>query len=486
VNDAGGAVAAVDLGASSGRVIVAHVGPDRLQLDEVHRFSNDPVALPDGLHWDVLRLYHEVLDGLRRAGRAGGRLVSIGIDSWGVDVGLIDSAGALVGNPYHHRDPRHERGVERVHAAIAPERLYQRNGLQVLPFNTLYQLAALDDDRVFASAATMLLIPDLVGFWLTGVVASERTNASTTGLLDPHTMTWSWDMIDELGIPRRLFTDLHGPGDRLGTLRPAVAVSTGLDRQTVVTHVGSHDTASAVVGVPADGDRFAYISCGTWSLIGLELEGPILTEESRAANFTNEGGVDGRVRFLHNIMGLWLLQESLRTWERSGTPEDLGALLVAAGALPAGGPVIDPDDPSFMAPGDMPSRIEDACRRASQPVPGSRPALVRCVLDSLASAYARTLAEASRLARRPVEVVHLVGGGARNEVLCQLTADACGLPVIAGPAEATAIGNVLVQARSAGFVDGDLEALRALIRATHPLRRYEPGRRPAPDPAMTR
>jgi rhamnulokinase len=334
----------------------------------------------------------------------------------------------------------------------------------------------------------MLLMPDLMGFWLTGAVASERTNASTTGLLDPRTRDWSWDLIERIGLPAGLFGELRGPGDALGPIRPSVARSTGVAPGTTVTHVGSHDTASAVVGVPAEGDRFAYISCGTWSLIGVELDQPILTDASRAANFTNEGGVDGRVRFLHNIMGLWLLQESLRTWERAGTPEDLGRLLAAAAALPPGGPVIDPDDTSFMAPGDMPARIEDACRRASQPIPSSRPALARCVLDSLAAAYARTIADATRLSGRTVEIVHLVGGGARNELLCQLTADACGLPVIAGPAEATALGNILVQARSQGLVSGDLEALRALVRATHPLRRYEPGRRPAPgaDPAMTR
>jgi rhamnulokinase len=473
-------VAAVDLGASSGRIIVAEVGPDRLRLDEVHRFRNGPVELADGLHWDVVRLYDEMLEGLRRAGRQAGRLASIGIDSWGVDFGLIDETGGLVGQPWHHRDPRHDRGVARVHGVIPPERLYGRNGLQVLPFNTLYQLAALDDGPSLEAAATMLLIPDLLGYWLTGAIATELTNASTTGLLDPRTREWALDLIDELGLPRRLFSALRGPGEPLGPIRADVADATGLATDTAVVHVGSHDTASAVAGVPAEGDRFAYISCGTWSLIGLELDGPILTEASRTANFTNEGGVDGRVRFLHNIMGLWLLQESLRTWEHGGTPEDLGRLLAVAADLPAGGPTIDPDDQAFMAPGDMPSRIEDACRRAGTPVPGTRPALVRCILDSLAAAYARTIDEAARLAGRSVEVVHLVGGGARNELLCQLTADACGLPVLAGPAEATAIGNILVQARALGRISGDLEALRALIRATHPLRRYEPGRRPAP------
>ena len=238
--------------------------------------------------------------------------------------------------------------------------------------------------------------------------------------------------------------------------------------------VGSHDTASAIVGVPAGDVPFAYIACGTWSLVGVELDGPILTEESRAANFTNEGGVDGRIRYLRNVMGLWLLQESLRTWELEGTPEDLGALLAAAGELPPGGPIVDPDDPSFLPPGDMPSRIVEACTRLDQPPPRTRVALVRCIVDSLAIAYGRAVRDAARLSGRAVEVVHLVGGGARNTLLCQLTADACGLPVLAGPVEATALGNVLVQARANGLVAGDLEALRALVRNTQEIRRYEP------------
>ena len=260
----------------------------------------------------------------------------------------------------------------------------------------------------------------------------------------------------------------------IGPLRDDVRQATGLSSETVLTLVGSHDTASAVVGVPAGDVPFAYIACGTWSLVGVELDHPVLTEESRAANFTNEGGVDGRIRYLRNVMGLWLLQESLRTWELEGTPEDLPAVLAAAGELPSGGPVIDPDDPSFLPPGDMPARIAAACARLDQPAPGSRVALVRCILDSLADAYGRTVRDAARLSGREPEVVHLVGGGARNALLCQLTADACGMPVEAGPVEATALGNVLVQARAGGLLSGDLEALRALVRTTQEIHRYEP------------
>ena len=475
-----GSVVAVDLGAASGRVIVGRVGPKALRLEEVHRFPNEPVGLPDGLHWDVLRLYREILDGLRiaaRASDAGDPPLSIGVDSWGVDFGLLDGDGALVGNPFHYRDGRHAVGPDLVHARARQASLYMRTGIQFLPFNTLYQLAALEGTEAFARAQTMLLMPDLIGYWLTGEVAAEETNASTTGLLDAQTREWAWDLIDTLQLPRSLVPALRRPGALVGPIRPEVAEETGLAEGTAVTHVGSHDTASAVVAVPAGGPRFAYVACGTWSLVGVELETPVLSEASRAANFTNEAGVDGRVRYLRNVMGLWLLQETLRTWEREGTPEELGRLLQLAAALPAGGSLIDPDEAVFLPPGDMPSRIEDACLRAGLRPPGSRAAIVRCILDSLAAAYARAVDDAERLSGVEATTIHLVGGGSLNELLCQLTADACGRPVVAGPVEATAVGNVLVQARARGIVAGDLEALRALVRATHELRRYEPATR---------
>jgi rhamnulokinase len=474
----GGTVAAVDLGASSGRVVVGSVGPGELRLEEVHRFVNEPVTRPDGLHWDAAMLRREVVEGLRRAVAAAPDLRSVGIDGWGVDYGLLDDGGALVDEPFHYRDARTAAGVDSVHGVIDRAELYARNGLQFLPFNTLYQLAVDRTSAARGRARTMLLMPDLVGFWLSGVAATERTNASTTGLLDPVSREWTWDLIDRLGFPRELFVGLRDPGQVLGPLSTEVADEVGrADR--VVTLVGSHDTASAVVGVPMEDDRSAYISCGTWSLVGVELDRPILSDASRAANFTNEGGVDGTVRFLRNVAGLWLLQESMRTWEAAGTPEDLGALLAAAGALPAGGPVIDADDPSFLPPGDMPRRIEDACRRRGQAVPASRAALARCVLDSLAAAYARAIDDASRLSGREIRTIHLVGGGANNDLLCALTAEACGRPVVAGPIEATAIGNILVQARTHGLVSGGLDALRTLVRSTQELRVFAPAVRSA-------
>lgn len=469
-----GTVAAVDLGASSGRVITARVGPGTLSLEEVHRFSNTPVELPDGLHWDILGIFREVIEGLRRAGRTAPELMSVGIDSWAIDYGLLDADGRLLGNPYTYRDGRSARGVEEVHALVSPERLYARTGLQFLPFNTIYQLAAARGTAELDAARTILLIPDLIGYWLSGQRVAEVTNASTTGLLDIERQSWADDLVDELELPRAALPPLAPAGDRIGPLQSRVTEAAGLPHDVELTLVGSHDTASAVVGVPAEDDKYAYISCGTWALVGVELEHPVRSDESRSANFTNEAGVDGRVRYLRNVTGLWLLDESFRAWERSGVPSDLTELLHAAAALPPGGAVIDPNDPTFLPPGDMPARIVDACRRAGQPVPASRAALVRCILESLASTFGQTVREASRLSGRSVRRVHIVGGGSRNTLLCQLTADACELPVVAGPVEATAIGNVLVQGRALGLVDGDLSTMRALVRTTHPLRTYEP------------
>jgi rhamnulokinase len=470
----GATLAAVDLGASSGRVMTARVGPGRLDLTEAHRFANRPVRVGGTLHWDVLALYAGVLDGLRAAGREAGRLDGVGIDSWAVDYGLLDADGVLLGNPVHYRDSRNAAAVPAVHAAVPPAELYAVNGLQQLPLTTVYQLAAARGTAQFAAARTALLVPDLLAHWLTGAVGAEVTNASTTGLLDAATRGWSDELIARLGLPRGLFPPLRQPGERLGVLTDDVLAETGLTGPVPVTAVGSHDTASAVVGVPADGDRFAYVSCGTWSLVGVELEEAVLTEDGRHAGFTNELGVDGTVRYLHNVMGLWLLQESLRTWAAAGLPADLPELLAAAARVPALTAAVDPDDPRFLPPGDMPARIARLCAETGQTPPQSQAETVRCILDSLALAYRRTVRRAAELSGRDVEVVHLVGGGARNALLCQLTADACGLPVLAGPVEAAALGNALVQARAGGVLTGGLAELRALVRATQEVRRFEP------------
>src|SRR4051812_44748641 len=471
--------AAVDLGASSGRVMAARVGPDRLDLHEVHRFANRPVRTSGTLRWDVLALYSGILEGLRAAGRDAGRLdgsrlAGVGIDSWGVDHGLLDVDGALLGNPVHYRDGRHETAVPAVHAVVPPDEQYRLTGLQHLPFNTVFQLAAARGTAQLEAARTLLLIPDLLGYWLTGAIGAEVTNASTTGLLDATSREWAWELVDRLGLPRGLFPPLRGPGGRGGELTAEGLQGTGLSGPVPVTAVGSHDTASAVVGVPASTNRFAYVSCGTWSLVGVELDKPVLTEESRQAGFTNELGVDGTVRYLHNVMGLWLLQESQRTWTAQGLSADLADLLAAAAQVPAFTALVDADDPRFLPPGDMPARIAQACSATGQTPPQSVPATVRCILDSLALAYRRTVRRAAELSGREVEVVHLVGGGARNTLLCQLTADACGVPVVAGPVEAAALGNALVQARAAGVLAGGLADLRALLCSTQEVRTYRP------------
>jgi rhamnulokinase len=342
-------------------------------------------------------------------------------------------------------------------------------GLQFLTFNTLYQLAAEPDLRGLRA----LMVPDLLGYWLTGVQAAEETNASTTGLLDARTGKWAPELVAALGLPSGLLPDVVEAGQVLAPVSAAVREELGIEHDLLVTTVGSHDTASAVVGVPAETPHFGYISCGTWALVGVELDEPVLTDDSRAANFTNERGVDGTTRYLRNVMGLWLLSESIRAWKLRGLDVDLQELLAAAAALPPG-PRVDPDDPRFFPPGDMPARIARACREAGLPVPQSPPEVVRCVLDSLATAFAETIANAERLSGHAIDVVHIVGGGSQNALLCQLTADACRRPVVAGPVEATALGNLLIQARTHGVVTGDLAVLRERIRRTATLIRYEP------------
>ncbi|OKK04145.1 rhamnulokinase [Streptomyces sp. CB02400] len=457
--------AAVDLGASSGRVMVGRVGPDSLELTEAHRFPNRPVRVPEGLRWDVLGLYAGVLDGLKAAGAVD----SVGIDSWAVDYGLLDADGALLGNPVHYRDSRTDGIAEKVWATVPAEELYAATGLQYAPFNTLYQLTAARESAQLARARRLLLIPDLLTYWLTGEQGTELTNASTTQLIDPRTRDWAHGVAERLGIDLSLFAPLRQPGDAAGVLRPEVLEEAGLAGPVPVTAVGSHDTASAVAAIPADGERFAYICTGTWSLAGLELDAPVLTEESRAANFTNELGLDGTVRYLRNIMGLWLLQECVRAW---GQP-DLGALLLDAAKVPALRSVVDAGDAAFLAPGRMPERIAEACRDSGQPVPATPAEITRCILDSLALAHRKAVEDAQRLAGQSADVVYIVGGGTRNALLCQLTADACGLPVVSGPTEAAALGNVLVQARAHGLV-GDLAGMRRLLTRTQLLTRYEP------------
>lgn len=466
-------VAAVDLGATSGRVVVGVVEGRELRVRHLVRFPNTPVRLPDGLHWDLLALHSGAMAGLGRASREEERLVGAAVDAWAVDYALL-AGRRLLGDPMHYRDERTARGVEAVHAVVGAKELWQRTGLQHLPFNTVFQLAAEADDGPLAQADRLLLIPDLIGWWATGRAVAERTNASTTGLLPVGSDDWDRALLDRLRLPAAILPEVVDPGTDLGEVVPLVREAFGVAEGVRFSTVGSHDTASAVVGVPLIGDDAVYISCGTWSLVGTELPSPELSEEARAAGFSNEAGVDGRTRFLKNVMGLWLLSESMRAWEHDGARLDLDTILQQAAETPANVPVFDANDPSLLPPGDLPARIAALLRSTGAPVPEDRAQLVRSVLQSLANAYADAMHDIERLTGRRICTVHVVGGGAQNELLCQLTADATGLPVVAGPVEATAIGNLLVQARTHGLLHGDLEALRSVTRRSFPLRTFAP------------
>lgn len=469
--------AAVDLGASSGRVVLGRVGPDTLEFHESARFSNGVVPMPDGLHWNLVGLYEQALAGLGAAVReTEGELASVAIDSWAVDYGLLTGAEPqhmqLLGTPFHYRDDRTAAGVEKVHGRVPFAELYRRNGLQFLPFNTLYQLA---QEGLAPHADRLLLVPDLLGYWLTGEQLTEVTNASTTGLLDVHTKEWDTDLMSRLGLSSGLFAPVAAPGTSLGVTRAELTPLLG-GHQLPVTLVGSHDTASAIVGTPLSTPDAAYISCGTWGLVGLELDAPVVSDASREANFTNEGGVDGRTRFLTNVMGTWLLSETLRTWEREeGRSQNLVGLLDAAAQVsPDAVVVFDVQDERFVAPGDMPARIGRLCAEQDLRAPEDKAKLVRSIVESIAAGFAAALQTAGELADRRIDVVHMVGGGSLNSLLCQATADRSGYPVMAGPVEATAIGNLLIQARTAGTLSGTLENLRELIRRTHSPLTYRP------------
>lgn len=461
------AVAAVDLGATSGRVMIGRVGGETVGLELVTRFPNGPVEREDGLHWDFAALYEHVLEGLAEAVRREPAIESIGIDSWAVDYGLLRD-GELLAEPFHYRDRRCERGAAEVHEIVPFAELHQRNGLQFLPFNTLYQLRV--DDRL-READAALLVPDLIAFLLTGRQAAERTNASTTGLLDVRTAEWDLELAARLGIPPRVLPELIDAGEVIGRLRPEIAERIGKDLPVIA--VGSHDTASAVVAAPLSSPHAAYISCGTWGLVGLELSEPVVTDAAREANFTNELGVDGRVRFLHNVTGLWLLSETIRSWEAvDGAAISLPELLAEASAVAGDVPLFDANDPSLSDPGDMPARIA-ALLPGAEPV-ADRATFVRTIIESIAAAFADAVRTAGELAGRPADSIHIVGGGSLNQPLCQATADRSGLPVLAGPVEATALGNVLAQARALSGREESLEELRSIVAAGHPPVRYEP------------
>lgn len=465
--------AAVDLGASSGRVILGSVSTDFIKYEEVHRFGNGPIARGDGLYWDIELLKSNVMQGLSNL--AGHEVVSVGVDSWAVDYGLIDKSGKLIRDPRHYRDARNLRGVQAVEAKLSFAELYSQVGLQFLPFNSLYQLAVDQSEQgaLLDQSEKALMIPDLFNFWLCGSKVTERTNASTTGLLDPVTKKWHSGLISSLGLQERLLGEVVTEGTTLGNVNHETFAVSGLKPTTKVVTVGSHDTASAFVAVPSTKPGSLFISSGTWSLLGVELDEPILTEAAQKANFTNEGGVDGRVRFLKNVAGLWLLQESVREWRATGKKHQIAQLIAQAAELPKRS-VIDVNHDRFVAPGDMPRKIQEICRESGQWVPETEAEIVRTVLDSLVEKYVSVIKELEALTKTKIERIHVVGGGSQNDLLNQLTADATGLEVLAGPVEATAIGNLVVQARTAGVISGTLEDIRKLIANNFEIKSFQP------------
>jgi rhamnulokinase len=466
---------AFDLGAESGRGVLGSFDGARLQLDVVHRFPNGPVRLLDSLHWDVLFLYQEMLTALRKAAPQGA-LRSIGVDSWGVDFGLLGRGGVLLSNPRHYRDPHTEGIMETAFTRVRRSDIYRRTGLQFMRFNSLFQLLALERDKspVLDVAENLLLISDLFHYFFTGNKTVEFTNASTTQMLDPVTRAWAFDLVESFGLPRKILGNLVQPGANLGPLRDSIAREAGVAPMPVIAPA-THDTGSAVAAVPARGQSWAFISSGTWSLMGVELAAPCVTEQSLAYNFTNEGGVDGTTRFLKNIMGLWLVQECRRSWERAGRTYDYDTLARLANAATPLRSLIDPDDAGFLLPADMPAAMAEFCQRTQQPAPAEPGAFVRCALESLALKYRWTLECMEELHGRTFEVIHVVGGGSQNQLLCQLTADACNRPVHAGPVEATAIGNLLMQARGLGLV-GSLAEAREIVGRSFGGQTYEPSR----------
>jgi rhamnulokinase len=449
------AYAAIDLGASSGRVVTGRLDGDRVVLEERHRFSNRPVRLPDGVRWNLLHLFAEALDGLRAAGPLRG----VGVDTWGVDYALLDEDGRVLGLPFHYRDARTEGMIERAFERVPAEELYAVTGIQTMPINTVFQLLADADSTAVRAAARIALVPDLLAFWLCGGLANERTNASTTGLLDARSGEWARDLIARLGIPERPFGELVEPGTELGALLSHHDLGSA-----PVFAVASHDTASAYVAAPVRDEQAAILSSGTWSLLGVELTEPVLGDAAREANLTNERGVEATTRLLKNVMGLWLEQECSRLWDAPF--EELHRM---ASEAPDDVPLFDPDDDGFLASGDMPALIADACERGGQRRPRSRGEVVRSIHVSLACKYRLVLERLEAVTGRDLRRLHVIGGGARNALLCRLTADITGREVLAGPVEATALGNVLVQLRAAGEV-GSLADIRALAASsTEPI-----------------
>lgn len=471
---AGFKMLAIDLGASSGRGIVGSFDGNKISLCENHRFSNDPVFINGRFTWDILRIFFEIKNSITKTVIDGENISSMGIDTWGVDYALIDKYGRMIGNPTHYRDTRTVGITDYVKQYVSPNKIYQTTGIQAIDFNTLNQLAAekRDNPELLEQADKMLFIPDLLNYFLTGKMVTEYTIASTGMLLDAEKRDFAFELTDSLGIKKSLFAPLVQPCNCLGKLLPQINEEVGKNDIKVI-NVASHDTASAVVSVPATNKDFIYISSGTWSLMGAELQEPLINEETRIANYTNEGGAMGSIRFLKNIMGLWIIQESRRQWKREGNDYSFAQMEAWAKEATPFASIINPDYHTFSTPGNMPEKIREFCRMTGQRVPETVGEVVRCIYESLALKYRYTVETIERLMNRDISMINVVGGGTKDKFLSQMTADACGIPVCAGPEEATAIGNLMIQAIAAGKIK-DISEAREVVKNSFELKNYEP------------
>lgn len=482
---AGKRILAFDFGASSGRAILATYDGEKIKMEEVHRFSNDPVTVCGTFYWDVLRLFFEIKQGITKAVHQGG-FDAIGIDTWGVDFGLLDKKGRLLNNPVHYRDTRTVGMMEKVFQTVPQKELYDETGIQMARLNTIFQLYSLvqNEPETLALADTMLLMPDLFAYLLTGVKRAEYTEVSTTQMLNPKTGDWHYELLEKLGIPTRILPKIIDAGETYGLLSDEICEELGCPKVPVIA-VATHDTGSAVASVPSQKDDFIYISCGTWSLFGTELPAPVINDTTSRFNLTNESGFGRTTRMLKNIMGLWLIQESRRQWIREGFDVSYADLEKEALEVEPFRCFINPDDPSFELPGNQPKRVQEYCERTGQTVPQTRGEIMRCIYESLAMKYRATFQQIREVTGKSYETIHMIGGGTKDRLLCQMTADACNTPVIAGPIEATAMGNIAVQLIALGEFSGLKEA-RGVIAASELPKSYTPADTAAYDAAYAR